>query len=124
MTAASWRWVFSVNVPVGVAGFAFGPGFLSEHRKGRGVVRPVRVRAVRGGAGLADVRAVGVISRMDLPLILAATLAGVVLLAVLVRVELRAAEPMIRLRLLANRLFASTTAVMFTGIWPFWAACT
>jgi EmrB/QacA subfamily drug resistance transporter len=33
VTAASWRWVFYVNVPIGVAGFVFGALFLPEHRE-------------------------------------------------------------------------------------------
>jgi predicted MFS family arabinose efflux permease len=53
------------------------------------------------------------------PLIVSAGLAGVVLLAALVRVETRVAQPMIRLRLLADRLFAGTTAVLFTGMMAF-----
>ena len=35
VTAASWQWVFYVNVPIGVAGFAFGALFLPEHRGAR-----------------------------------------------------------------------------------------
>jgi MFS family permease len=67
VTAASWRWVFYVNVPIGVAGFAF----------------------------------------------------GAVLLAVLVGVESRTRQPLLHLRLLADRLFASTTAVLFIGVMAF-----
>ena len=33
VTAASWRWVFYVNVPIGVAGFIFGAVFLPEQRE-------------------------------------------------------------------------------------------
>lgn len=31
----SWRWVFTVNVPVGVAAFVFGALLLVEHREAR-----------------------------------------------------------------------------------------
>jgi predicted MFS family arabinose efflux permease len=53
------------------------------------------------------------------PLIIATGLAGLVLLALLVGAEIRARQPMIRLRLLADRLFANTTAVLFTGVMAF-----
>ena len=53
------------------------------------------------------------------PLIIWTGLAGIVLLALLVKVETRTAQPMIRLRLLADRLFASATAVLFTGVMAF-----
>jgi hypothetical protein len=46
-------------------------------------------------------------------------LAGIVLLAGLVWTEKRTPQPIVRLRLLADRLFASTTAVMFTGMMAF-----
>jgi hypothetical protein len=38
------------------------------------------------------------------------------MLAGLVWTEKRTPQPMVHLRLLADRLFASTTAVMFTGV--------
>src|ERR1019366_591591 len=33
VTELSWRWVFFVNLPIGVAAFAFGLIFLDEHRQ-------------------------------------------------------------------------------------------
>jgi len=53
------------------------------------------------------------------PLIVSLGLAGIVLLAGLVWTEKRTPQPIVRLRLLADRLFASTTAVMFTGMMAF-----
>ena len=53
------------------------------------------------------------------PLIISTGLAGIVLLAALVRVERRAPQPMIHFRLLADRLFASTTAALFIGVMAF-----
>ena len=35
VTDVSWRWVFYVNVPIGLAAFVFGVLFLHEHREPR-----------------------------------------------------------------------------------------
>ena len=51
VTAASWRWVFYVNVPIGVLGLAFGAVFLPEHREA-GAGRFDRPGFVLAGAGL------------------------------------------------------------------------
>jgi EmrB/QacA subfamily drug resistance transporter len=121
VTAASWRWVFYVNVPIGIAGFAFGAVFLPEHREAgtRRLDLPGFVLSATGLGALMYALSEGPSQGWSSPLILATAFAGIVLLAALVRVEIRAREPMIRLRLLTDRLFASTTAVMFTGIMAF-----
>jgi MFS family permease len=121
VTAASWQWVFYVNVPIGIAGFAFGTVFLPEHREAgtRRLDLPGFALSATGLGALMYALSEGPSQGWSSPLILTTGLAGIVLLAALVRVEIRAREPMIRLRLLTNRLFASTTAVMFTGIMAF-----
>jgi EmrB/QacA subfamily drug resistance transporter len=121
VTAASWRWVFYVNVPTGVLGFIFGAVFLPEHRE-TGAGRFDLPGFLLSGAGLGTLMyalSEGPSHGWSSPLILATGLAGVVLLAVLVRVESRVPQPIIHLRLLADRLFASTTAVLFIGVMAF-----
>jgi EmrB/QacA subfamily drug resistance transporter len=121
VTAASWQWVFYVNVPIGIAGFIFGAVFLPEHRE-PGAGRFDLPGFGLAGAGLAALMyalSEGPSHGWSSPLILSTGLAGIVLLAALVRVESRVPEPMIHFRLLTDRLFASTTAIMFTGAMAF-----
>jgi EmrB/QacA subfamily drug resistance transporter len=121
VTAASWRWVFFVNVPIGVAGFAFGAVFLPEHREA-GAGRfdlPGFLLAGSGLGALMYALSEGPSQGWSSPLIVSLGVAGIVLLAGLVRKERRTPQPIVHLQLLADRLFASSTAVMFTGIMAF-----
>jgi EmrB/QacA subfamily drug resistance transporter len=114
VTDLSWRWAFYVNVPLGLAGFAFGLLFLREHRE----EDPGRFDLpgfLLAGAGLAAVMyavADGPARGWSSPLIVGSGLAGVVLLTVLVAVELRTEQPMLDLQLLSNKLFRSATLVL------------
>jgi EmrB/QacA subfamily drug resistance transporter len=121
VTAASWRWVFYVNVPIRVAGFAFGAVFPAEHREA-GAGRydlPGFLLAGTGLGALMYALSEGPYRGWTSPLIVSLGVAGIVLLAGLVWAERRTPQPIVRLRLLADRLFASTTAVMFTGMMAF-----
>jgi EmrB/QacA subfamily drug resistance transporter len=114
VTDLSWRWVFYVNLPIGVAAFAFGAIFLQQAVQ----ARPGRFDLagfLLSGLGLGLVM-YGVSEGPNLgwgqARVLAAIAAGAVLLAGMVVVELRSAAPMVDLRLLRNRLFRSGNGVM------------
>jgi EmrB/QacA subfamily drug resistance transporter len=114
VTGLSWRWVFFVNLFIGIAAFAFGLLFLKEQRQ----PRPDRFDLagfVLSGAGFAAVM-YGVSQGPGIgwtrPQILGSIGAGTALLVLLVRVELRSGAPLLRLRLLGNRLFRSTSTAM------------
>jgi EmrB/QacA subfamily drug resistance transporter len=121
VTAVDWRWVFYVNVPIGVAGFAFGFVFLPAHRE----ESPGRFDLpgfALSGAGLGTLMyalSEGPSHGWSSPLIVSAGLAGAMLLAVLIRLEVRTRQPLLHLRLLSDRLFASTTATLFIGVMAF-----
>src|SRR5712672_2287490 len=98
-----------------------GAVFLPEHREA-GVGRfdlPGFLLAGTGLGALMYALSEGPYRGWTSPLIVSLGLAGIVLLAGLVWTEKRTPQPIVRLRLLADRLFASTTAVMFTGMMAF-----
>jgi EmrB/QacA subfamily drug resistance transporter len=114
VTDLSWRWVFYVNVPIGVAAFAFGAIFLRQPPQ----AQPGRFDLagfLLSGLGL-GLLMYGVSEGPDLgwrdAQVLATIAVGAVLLAAMVAVELRSAAPIVDLRLLGNRLFRSGNGVM------------
>ena len=103
----SWRWVFFVNVPIGLAALIFSTLKLKENREraGERFDVPGFVLAAAGFGlflyALSEAATLGWTSSV----IDVTALFGAVLIATLVWVELHADEPMIDFRLLRNRLF-------------------
>jgi len=110
----SWRWVFYVNVPIGIFALAFGALFLdhsTQSHPGRFDVTGFVLSGLGLGAlmyGLSEGPDHGWVSLG----VLASIALGAVLLAGMVAVELRTAHPIVDLRLLADRLFRSANGVM------------
>ena len=106
-----------VNLPIGAAAFAFGALFVRETPQahpgrfdlagfllsGFGLGLLIYGVSRRAGRGLASAE------------VLATIAVGAVLLAAMVVTELRAAEPIVDLRLLGNRLFRASNGVMVLG---------
>jgi EmrB/QacA subfamily drug resistance transporter len=103
----SWRWVFFVNVPIGLAALVFSALKLTEHRERAGERFDVAgfVLAAAGFGlflyALSEAATLGWAS----PLIVVTAAGGAALIAALVWVELHADQPMIDFRLLRKRLF-------------------
>lgn len=111
----SWRWAFYVNVPVGLIAFAIGLLFLREHREPDPGAFDLP-GFVLGGIGLAALMfalSEGPNRGWTETVTLVAALIGVVALVAFVGRELSVPQPMVDLRLLANRLFRTTQAVSF-----------
>lgn len=113
----TWRAIFFVNVPVGIAALAFGL-LLSEHKE-HASDRFDTVGFVTSGAGLALVLYAlteGPVQGWSAPLIVGALSAGAALLVSMVVAELRRSRPMLDLSLLADRMFRRANMTMAFGI--------
>jgi EmrB/QacA subfamily drug resistance transporter len=107
----SWRWIFYINLPVGVAAVLVGLLFLpagSEHPPGRFDL-PGFLLAAAGFPMLMYALSIGSSSGWGSAAVLGTGLPGLVLLAVFIAVEQRTAEPLLRLRLYRGRLFRATS---------------
>ncbi|HEU0073516.1 MAG TPA: MDR family MFS transporter [Dehalococcoidia bacterium] len=112
-----WRWIFFINIPVGVVSLLAAGLLLREEVQGApgkldvpgfalsaaGLVAVVYGLAEAGQHGFDDGRVV------------LFGLAGLALLGAFTLVELRTAEPMIDVRLLSDKLFGASNFVMFVG---------
>jgi len=103
----SWRWIFFVNGPIGLASFVLAWRFLREHTEPD--TGPFDIAGfLLSGAGLTMV--LYALSRGPSrgwtdPIILGFGVTGVILFSLLVVVELRVEHPMLRLRLFSERMF-------------------
>jgi EmrB/QacA subfamily drug resistance transporter len=110
-----WRWIFRVNIPIGIMGLIFAGLFLRENKEetaGKfdllgfilsGTGLPILLYGVSKGPSS------GWTSRV----VVASIVIGVLLLAALVVVELRKRQPLLALRLFSGRLFRTTNIANF-----------
>ncbi len=109
----SWRWIFFVNLPVGIVALATGWMWLREHTEpdtGRLDIAGI-VLSGGGLAGLLYGLSLGPDHGWAAPVTLLTLGAALLALATLVVVELRIDEPVLDLRLLRERLFRTINAV-------------
>ncbi|MDE3085490.1 MAG: MFS transporter, partial [Acidobacteriota bacterium] len=117
VTDLSWRWVFYVNLPIGVLTVAFGALFLREQeRQEAGSFDLLGFVLSCAGLGLLMYGlSEGPVKGWHTADVVGTSVAGAVLLVGLVLAERRRAQPLIALRLFGNRLFRSANLVMFLG---------
>ena len=116
----SWRWVFLINVPVGIVMLAFAYLYLPEHRpspNGRLDVRGMLLSGL-GLSALLYAISEGPVRRLGAPEILLTGIGGIALLWAFVHVALRARDPILRVRLLREPLLRATNIVfvLTTGV--------
>ncbi|MGW2891910.1 DHA2 family efflux MFS transporter permease subunit [Streptomyces griseoruber] len=116
----SWRWVFYVNVPVGLPVVVFGMLFLTEHRgrlPGRFDLPGLLLSAAGLGAAMFGISEGPSRGWSSVPVTVSLAL-GAILLAATVVHQLRATEPLLKLRLFADRLFRDTNLINLVGLIP------
>ncbi len=116
LVAISWHWVFWFNVPIALAGAAWGALVLRE------LAKPDTVRGfdvlgtttfVIGFTGLVLGVSRGGLSGWNDPIVLASLATAAVLLPLWVGIERRSRAPMLDLEIFRNRLFAAASAAAF-----------
>jgi EmrB/QacA subfamily drug resistance transporter len=115
-TSLSWRWIFYVNIPVGVVAFGVLAATLPS------VSERVHRRIDYPGAALLAAALVGIVLVCTFggvdhpwlsPFIIVLGVVSILLVVAFLYVEGRAAEPVLPLRLFRNRVFNVTSAVGF-----------
>jgi EmrB/QacA subfamily drug resistance transporter len=117
-TYASWRWVFFVNVPIGILVAAAAPRVLAESPRLPGRIDVAGAVTGCGGVALlvyglskAATGADGVSHWGDAQ-VLASLTTAVVLLVSFVLIEMRSSHPLLPMRVLANRNRAGALLIM------------
>ncbi|WP_308286830.1 MDR family MFS transporter [Actinomadura parmotrematis] len=112
----TWRWIFYINLPIGLAALAVAVFGLKLHRPG-GHPRIDYLGAALIAAGVACVTLFtswgGTQYDWDSPVIIGLGAGGVLLIALFAVAETRAAEPIIPLRLFRRRTFGVASGISF-----------
>ena len=113
VTNISWRWIFLVNVPIGMVALWFGWRHLQEH-KHPGTGRFDIAGFILSASALALIvytLSEGPHSGWSSPLVVTCGVIGVIAAVAMTVVELRISSPMLDLRLLHNRMFRQCNLV-------------
>ncbi len=114
VTDVSWRWIFYVNLPVGMFGFVVGLLFLKEHREPTAgkFDLPGFVLSASALALVLYALSEGPEKGWGSPVILGTGIGGLALFGVLAYVELHVPHPMLTLRLYRERMFRNANFVL------------
>jgi MFS transporter, DHA2 family, methylenomycin A resistance protein len=114
VSSLGWRWIFFVNVPLGIVGMLLTARWVYAHRKGRGGERLDLAGQVTGMAALFAITA-GMVeagrSGWTSPLGLAGLVVFAVVATAFVAVELRVSTPMVPPSLFRSRQLSAATAI-------------
>ncbi len=118
LVAINWPWVFWFNVPIGLAGAAWGWYVLHEIT-GRSEDRSFdflgTITFLIGLTGLVYGISKGGIEGWDEPPVIAALIAAAIFLPAFVLIESRVKAPMLDLSIFKNRLFATASGAAFAN---------
>ena len=114
---ASWRWVFFINMPVAIVAIVLIPIIVKRDRMARGQGRLDFTGALLGTAGLVGI-VYGLLQAASSPWgswpVLLPLIAGAALVALMVIVETRSANPLIPMRFFTDRVRVVTyLAILF-----------
>jgi EmrB/QacA subfamily drug resistance transporter len=115
VTYVSWRWIFYLNLPIGIAGFLFALRVLKEHKEpyaAEGFDLPGLLTGGAGAALLLYALSEAATAGWTSDKVVASGLTGVALGVAFVMIELRARPPIIDVRLFARPLFTQGNLVM------------
>jgi EmrB/QacA subfamily drug resistance transporter len=121
VTHANWRWIFLINVPIGLAGLWFGKRFLKEQKE-PSTYRLDLPGFVLSAAALALVvyaLSEGPRQGWGTPVVLTTLFIGLAAGVALVWVETHVEHPMLSLRLLGNRIFRQCNVVSMLSTMSF-----
>lgn len=109
----SWRWIFYVNVPIGIFGFIFGAMYLRESKEPTAGKFDVAgfLLAASGLAGMLYALSQGPEKGWLSNEVLITGIAGLFLTITMVIVELRIDQPMLTLRLYRDRMFRNSNMI-------------
>jgi EmrB/QacA subfamily drug resistance transporter len=116
ITAASWRWIFFINVPAAAVALVLTIRHVPESRNpaaAGNIDTAGAVAAVLGLGGLSFGLIEGPSFGWSSPLVAVGLALGVVAIIAFAAIERRMAEPMMPLQMFANRQFSATNAVTF-----------
>jgi EmrB/QacA subfamily drug resistance transporter len=121
VTHASWRWIFLINIPIGIVGLYIGLRFLREQREPSAGKFDIPGFVFSGSALALIVYALseGPRAGWSSPGVLITGAVGVIFAVAMVRIELTKARPMLDLRLLHNRIFRQCNLVSFLSTMSF-----
>jgi EmrB/QacA subfamily drug resistance transporter len=113
VTNHSWRWIFYLNLPIGIATFLIGLFGLREHREptAGGFDLPGFLLSGCALAGILFALSRGPADGWGSPEVVLPGVIGVLSLVALIWVETHVEEPMLALRLFRERMFRNTNIV-------------
>jgi EmrB/QacA subfamily drug resistance transporter len=118
----SWRWIFYINLPVGIAGLIFASTVLVEHKESYAQNRIDLAGLITGSGGAAmllyALSQAGSAGWTD-NAVVGFGIAGIALFAVFTWIELHVENPILDLRLLKRWFFATSNLMMMPAFGAF-----